>query len=621
MRTVLLIGIREDSWNFLIVEKPGRTAAHREKSSVFCRKASPDAKQLSFTIDRLQLTKLLRPANHCMNQPNTEITGKLTLRRSRDALLQRTVDEPDLAWRVLTTLNVFRILIASVLLVLFFASGEPFLFGDRLPAMFTATASAYLVFAVFFGLAIRQRWSDFNYQAVSQLLVDVAAVSMLMYASGGISSGLGGLLLVFIGAGSLMLPAQISLIVAAVATFGILGEEVFAQLSGFPTNYPAAGLLSAIIFAMALAAAPLARRMEMSEALARQRGVDLKNLSELNQYIVQHLRESIVVIDSQDNVRLNNGSAAKLMAAEGPVSGRPLAETSEQLAEYIARWRADAGLTSHPEITLFKNDDSTRITAHLAPLGQGGGRDGPALVFLEDASLMNARVQQSKLASLGRLSASIAHEIRNPVGAMSHAAQLLAESEVLTEDDKRLTDIIQTHSGRVSHIIDNVLQLSRRESSRPERLDLKPWLQDFAQEFTRTLELQEGELSVTDVPDHIAVRMDHGHLRQVLWNLCDNAVKYASETGGILVELHGGPERGAGRPFLEVRDHGLGVDPATAEKIFEPFYTERSGGTGLGLYISRELCELNRATLLYLDRPGGGSIFRIVFADPDRWEP
>ena len=233
---------------------------------------------------------------------------------------------------------------------------------------------------------------------------------------------------------------------------------------------------------------------------------------------------------------------------------------------------------------------------------------------------MNARVQQSKLASLGRLSASIAHEIRNPVGAMSHAAQLLAESEALSEDDVRLTEIIQTHSGRVSHIIDNVLQLSRRDSSRPERLVLGEWLRDFAEEFVETLELQEDEFTIDGVPQDLEVRMDRSHLRQVLWNICDNAVKFTSETGGILVEMHGGQMQGEKRPFVEVVDFGSGVDQATADKIFEPFFTARSGGTGLGLYISRELCELNRATLVYLDRPGGGSIFRIVFSDPKRWD-
>jgi two-component system sensor histidine kinase PilS (NtrC family) len=233
---------------------------------------------------------------------------------------------------------------------------------------------------------------------------------------------------------------------------------------------------------------------------------------------------------------------------------------------------------------------------------------------------MNERVQQSKLASLGRLSASIAHEIRNPVGAMSHAGQLLAESNALSDEDLRLTEIIRTHAERVSHIIDNVLRLSRRESSRPERFMLAPWLDDFAQEFTRTLELQEGELSIADVAENLEIRMDPSHLRQVMWNLCDNAVKYASETGGIMVELQAGQTQRTGQPYLEVLDHGHGVDPQTVDKIFEPFYTDRSGGTGLGLYISRELCELNRATLVFQPRESGGSIFRIVFADPERWE-
>jgi len=145
-------------------------------------------------------------------------------------------------------------------------------------------------------------------------------------------------------------------------------------------------------------------------------------------------------------------------------------------------------------------------------------------------------------------------------------------------------------------------------------------LRDFAEEFAGTLELQEGEFSIGDIPAALEVRMDRSHLRQVLWNLCDNAVKYASETGGILVEVHGGRIQGEKRPYIEVLDSGLGVDKATADKIFEPFFTARSGGTGLGLYISRELCELNRATLVYLDRPGGGSIFRIVFSDPNRWD-
>ncbi len=534
----------------------------------------------------------------------------------------RSIDESDLTWRVLGTLNVFRLLLALVLLGLFFAGGDPRLFGDRYPALFSATAAGYLVFSIVSGLAIRQRWVTAGPQILTQVTVDIVAIVVLMHSSGGISSGLGGLLVVFVGAGSLMLPVQIPAFFAAIATLAVLGEQFFSQLGGVSdtSSYTAAGVLGAIIFAISLAARPLAHRIHFIEALARQRGVDLANLSELNQYIVQHLRESIVVVDTHDRIRLINASAAQLLGAPGDCDGMALAEASNDLAKHVSEWREHEAATPHTEISMVAADENARIKAHVAPLGKGNQRSGPILIFLEDASLMNARVQQSKLASLGRLSASIAHEIRNPVGAMSHAGQLLAESTALSSDDLRLTEIIRTHADRVSHIIDNVLQLSRRESSRPERFQLEPWLRDFAQEFTRTLELQEGELSVAEVTESLEIRMDPTHLRQVLWNLCDNAVKYASETGGIMVELQAGQTQHTRQPYLEVLDHGHGVDPQTVDKIFEPFYTDRSGGTGLGLYISRELCELNRATLVFQPRETGGSIFRVVFADPGRWE-
>ena len=539
-----------------------------------------------------------------------------------DSPLLRSIDESDLTWRVLSTLNLFRLFVAVFLLGLFFAGDDPRFFGERYPALFSATAAGYLVFSIVSGLAIRQRWVTAEPQILVQVGADILAIVVLMHSSGGISSGLGGLLVVFVGAGSLVLPLHVPAFFAALATLSVLGEQFFSQIGGVSdtSNYSAAGVLGAIIFAISLAARPLARRIQFSEALARQRGVDLANLSELNDYIVQHLRESIVVVDADDRIRLINGSAAQLLGAPGDCRGMQLTDASIDLAEHVAGWRKDQAETPHTEFSIVADDNSARIKVHLAPLGKGEKRSGPILVFLEDASLINERVQQSKLASLGRLSASIAHEIRNPVGAMSHAGQLLAESSDLSADDLRLTDIISTHAERVSHIIDNVLQLSRRESSRPERFELEPWLRAFAQEFTRTLELQEGELSVASVTENLEIRMDPSHLRQVLWNLCDNAVKYASETGGIMVELQAGQTQRTGQPYLEVLDHGHGVDPQIVDKIFEPFYTDRSGGTGLGLYISRELCELNRATLVFQPRENGGSIFRMVFADPARWE-
>ena len=474
------------------------------------------------------------------------------------------------------------------------------------------------MFAVVTGFAIRQRWIRPEAQVTTQVFVDIGAIVILMHASGGIASGLGGLLIVFVGASSLVLPLRVPPFFAAVATLVILGEQFFSQLGGFSDsgNYSAAGVLGAIIFAIAFSAKPLARRIQVSEALARQRGVDLANLSELNEYIVQHLRESIVVVDRKHEIRLINASAAKLLGAPADCRGFSLNDVSAALAAFLSDWRADLNTSSHRDLSIDPSEEGTGMTAHLAPLGRDDHRAGPVMIFLEDASLMNARVQQSKLASLGRLSASIAHEIRNPVGAMSHAGQLLAESEGTATgrpaSDRNYPDQFGTrqpyHRQRSAAIAPGIQQAGTAAA--------RSLAEDFAAEFTRTLELHEGELSVVEVPASLSVRMDPSHLRQVIWNLCDNAVKYASETGGILVELKAGRTQQNNRPYLEVLDQGHGVDPKTLDKIFEPFYTDKQGGTGLGLYISRELCELNRAALVCHPRQGGGSVFRIVFADP-----
>jgi two-component system sensor histidine kinase PilS (NtrC family) len=263
-------------------------------------------------------------------------------------------------------------------------------------------------------------------------------------------------------------------------------------------------------------------------------------------------------------------------------------------------------------------DGARVIQPHFAPLGSTA--PGPTLIFMEDTSLMAERVQQGKLAALGRLSASIAHEIRNPVGAMSHAGQLLAESPRIGDDERRLTDIIRNNSERVSTIINNVLQLSRRESTKPTRLNLGDWFEDFLSEFCATMQIQESQIGMREDSGGLEVRFDPTHLQQVVWNLCENSLKYGESLGGISLEIRVGRLNPSNRPFLEVADRGPGIDAVSADRIFEPFFTGRKGGTGLGLFIARELCQLNRAVLLYEPRGGGGSIFRIVFSDPQRWE-
>jgi len=527
-------------------------------------------------------------------------------------------DTSDFAWRVLILLNLFRLTIGTVLLVVFYVVA-PRIVGETDPNL------AWIVLLGMLGIGcvelvlLPRRFPGARVQTYAQFGADLAAIALLIHASGGISSSLGGFLVVSVGTLALALETERGFMLAALATLVLLLEQTLAQLQGVTTSaqYAPVGILGAAVFVITAVVQLLRTRIIETEALAAQRGLDLRNLVELNDYIIQHLRESIVVVDGENRVRLINESAAKHLGSGARGTDETLQSISVPLAEALAAWR-ERTFGAKRVAPFSTADGSTNVIPHFAPLGEN--RRGGVVIFLEDTSLIAERVQQAKLAALGRLSASIAHEIRNPIGAMSHAGQLLAESPEIGEESRRLTDIIRVNARRVSQIVESVLALSRRKQARPERLQLLPWLEDFAREFAQTLELYEGAIAVTDASEDAEAEMDPTHLHQIVWNLCDNAVKYASASAGtIAVELSCGHLAPSGRPYLEVADRGPGIEPANVDEIFEPFFTGHAGGTGLGLYISRELAERNGATLRYHPRPGGGSLFRTVFADPARW--
>jgi two-component system sensor histidine kinase PilS (NtrC family) len=518
-------------------------------------------------------------------------------------------------WRVLGLLNLYRVLVPLVLLSLYFLGGSHGIAVED-PRLFFGVAIFYLCFGFGNVALVRRRLATAHIQTMLQATVDLGSLVLLLHACGGIASGLGLLLLVPVGSLAFLLPVRSALFLAAVAALAVLLHTIWQQLTGSAdiTAYGTAGILGVVLFTIAASASVVASRMRESEKLVQQRDLDLANLADLSQYIVQHLRESLLVVDAADRIRLINESAADILGDVHAVPGALIGEVSPRLLYSLSTWRQ--GKRDEIAPTSFVAADGARlIQPHFAPLAVD---PGPTLIFLEDTSLMSERVQQSKLAALGRLSASIAHEIRNPVGAMSHAGQLLAESPAIGPDERRLTDIIRTNSERVSGIIDNVMQLSRREATKPSRLTLGDWLEEFVREFSETMQIQNNRIDVREDAEELEVYFDPGHLHQVVWNLCDNALKYGEERGDLEIKLcRLGPSY---RPCLEVADRGPGIDATLADRIFEPFFTARKGGTGLGLFISRELCQLNRAVLLYEPRSGGGSVFRVVFSDPQRWE-
>ncbi len=529
-------------------------------------------------------------------------------------------DDADLSWRLLQILNGYRVVASLILLALFFGVPDLDLVGGKDPLTFLSAAVALGLLGAINAGFVHRRWPGLGNQAAFQTLIDVACISTIAHASGGVDSGLANLLMVTVGGASLVLRRRGALLAAAVSTLAVLAQQalVLAEGTASSSSFVSAGLLGILLFLVALVAQPLAVRLRASEALARQRGFDLANLSQLNHYIIQNLRESILVLDQDDSIRLVNNSAARLLGLPDTSSRAHLSLVSLELLDLVRRWRKRGGNESHSE-QFMAPDNATLINAHFAAIDNP--QTGALLIFLEDSSLFAEKVQQSKLASLGRLSASIAHEIRNPVGAMSHAGQLLAESPSLGTDERRLTEIIHTNANRVSSIVENVLQLSRRDKTTPERINLEDWLGEFASTFAKEMQLSGDWMKIPPVSPPTEILMDPSHLEQVLWNLCENALKYgASEDGRVQLKIRTGRVPNSGRPFLEIQDSGPGVPEAAREQLFEPFFTAGQEGTGLGLFICRELCECNRATLIYLPAKDGGSIFRIIFTDPQRWD-
>jgi two-component system, NtrC family, sensor histidine kinase PilS len=527
----------------------------------------------------------------------------------------------DVAWRVIGLVNLYRLLVPLVLLALQYLTGPQHVLISSRPDLLLTVCVAYFFVGVLMIVARRLSWPSVRRVALLNASVDAVAIAVILYACDGVASGLGILLVLPVGATSVLGDSRDAFLIAAIATMGVLAQQIFVYFSGNSSSadYTNAGALGVVLFAVALLVSPIANRLRESEALVRRQEVDLANLAQLSQYVVQHLRESILVVDTADRIRLINESAAQMLGDRSAYPGALLGEASPRLLYLLETWRQGSGVPADPRENFVAADGGRMVRPHFAPLG--GVSPAPVLVFLEDPTLIEERVQQSKLAALGRLSASIAHEIRNPVGAMSHAAQLLNESANLGAEDKRLAEIIQGNAERVSGIINNVLQLSRRELPHLERLSLPAWIDEFRTEYCETTQWALARVQVSAPGADVEVRVDPTQLHQVVWNLCDNAIRHAcSGQAGSAIEIRIGRLTTGARPFLEVADRGPGVPANDVERIFEPFFSHGRGGTGLGLFLARELAQSNGATLLYEARAGGGSIFRLVFADPTRWE-
>lgn len=522
---------------------------------------------------------------------------------------------PDSFWHSLSLFNLTRITITSGLIILAWSLSFTNL-GFYNESLFFYAACLHLIISLFSFVLIRQRKPGFNWQLTQQICTDVILICIMIYASGGLKSGLGILLMISLAGAGLISQGRQTLFYASIATIGILLQEFYTLLyvGTGSAQFSHAALLSLGYFAVAWLAQRLAKRVIISEALARERSIDLANMAQINQLIIQDLKEGILVVNKTGNIRQCNAYAGKLINLQSqPDYFHPakLSDYAPDLAKLLADWPIQKNTTTKPQHISIRN---TLLRIRVIPILSS--RNADAIIYLEDLSNIQAQVQQLKLAALGRLTANIAHEIRNPLSSISHAAELLHEEQFNDATSYRLLRIIDDNTQRLNKIVQDVLQLNRRDTAKTETFAIDTFLTTFVSDFCLTEKIN-GDAFTLHFSDTGLIRFDRNHLNQILWNLCSNAWRHCSQRkSSINIKFfHTNDENCF---YLDINDDGPGVPSHQQKQLFEPFFTTAQNGTGLGLYIARELCEANNASLEYIDHANGAQ-FRVIFRHQNSW--
>jgi two-component system, NtrC family, sensor histidine kinase PilS len=514
---------------------------------------------------------------------------------------------------LLRVYSYYRVLLGSLLLFIFHGGISPNVLGKSAPDIFSYTCILYTTIGVWTLISLwRKNYQPSQKQLLAQLCIDVLAITTLVYSSGSNTSGIGYLLIITVAYGGIFLNQQLSLLLASFASLAAIGAGIFDAVRplGGDKSLFSAGSLGILLFLTALLFRYITLRLQTSQAEARSQAAYAQHLQSLAQQVVERMNTGIIAVNRDRELLLVNNAAYRLLS-------RPPTETLDVLPNDINRMlnRWEASGASKQQI--YKPEGSSKeVRVSFAALKIDQQSD--TLIFLEDNRQLVQQAQQLKLVSLGRLTASIAHEVRNPLGAISHAGQLLAEAPHLEAEDKKLTAIIARHSERVNNIIENVLQLSRRQQVKAQTFDIVPWTDNFAEEI-RQGPYEAAIVTVEHEEPSLIGTMDTSQLHQVMTNICDNGLRYSRQTTGIAqITLQTGIDERFALPYLQVIDEGPGVPSALAGQLFEPFNTDNPKGTGLGLYLSKELCDANEASLEYKPTPAGKSCFRICLTHEQR---
>jgi len=513
----------------------------------------------------------------------------------------RLEEAPDSFWRSLVHLNYFRLFLA-------FALGLAGLGGDKSLLrvehfdLFLVTCVVYFLAALLFRHTLSTANKGFDRQVVRQAVVDIACLVTVMHLSGGNAGGIGLLLIITMAALGMLQETRQVMFWVALASVAVLTEQLVLSLGGDlqPAGFVRAGLLSITLFASGLLSHALAGGARTANRLARDKSLQAESLERINARVVQELPYAVLVVNGEGEVLVGNGKAEQLLGVHF-FQRCHLSQCVPNLDLLWQSWILGEGVPMHPFVA---GPERHRIRPRFIELA--AERKEGALVVLEDMTALEGEAQKMKLASLGMLTANLAHEIRNPLSAIRHAAGLLREDAV-PDSSARLTRIIEDNAQRLNALVEDVLAMSRRDRATPEPIDLHAFVTTFVQHFEARESVPGGIIAIESVGEPLAW-LDAGHLEQILWNLVRNAWRYCSK---LPASVHVRLADTADQAVIDILNDGPGITPETQTRLFEPFYTTDKKGTGLGLYIARELADANHASLLYVDNAGGAQ-FRLA---------
>lgn len=511
-------------------------------------------------------------------------------------------------WQALQLFNLYRfgLSLGFWSISKFHLQGNFFRIANEL--LYTQVSMVYFIISVFILLVSFFFRRQYTLQANLPIFFDILAILLLMHACGGITSGIGILLIIIIAAHSLLVPGRLSLFTAAIAAIGLILEHTYnffwnhSSLSLFTQI----GLLGSVILLIAFFTNVLSLRVRRSQEILESQAQQLALSQQLNAHIISAMHEGVLVLDNHQQIRLINTSARQLLDFHSNKIVSFVNDLPPSFQSCFHAWQTQG----KNNVVKSINPSGSELRLSFHPLGKG--LPSGTLVFIYDAALESRQAQDLKLASLGHLTANIAHELRNPLGTVSHAAQLLAESNTLTADDKRLVSMIKQHSDRMNMVIQNVLSLSGRKQPNTQTLDLIPWLQKFITDLTLPGGIQP-EVSLEFEQRTLNIVVDPSQFMQVLINLCENGLRYSlRKTGKPSLTIKVQTSTHPPTVFLDVIDQGEGIPDKVLKHVFEPFFTTEKTGSGLGLYLAKELSLINGMRLDYYPQYNQGCQFRLA---------